>query len=340
MANFVGMKLGRDFASGDRAQKRGADGKLAAYASDERHVSVDKAADAVGLGRLGLRVIPSGDDFRVRIDALEAAIANDKAAGVRPAVLVAMAGSTNTGAVDDLRALRAIADRERMWLHADAAYGGGMLLSRKTPGVLGGLALADSITIDPHKWFFAPLDAGALLVRDASRLLASFGLRPPYLSNPGEPPPDPKDERFDYFVHGFEQSRRFRGLKVWMGLKRYGTKTIGDWVDANVDHALRLHELATAHPRFESASRPRMSAVCVRYTAPGLDGATLDRLHATVTRRIEAQGKFWFSTTVLKERAHFRVCPVNFRTRREHIDELFATLVRECDAAAEELARR
>jgi glutamate/tyrosine decarboxylase-like PLP-dependent enzyme len=131
-----------------------------------------------------------------------------------------------------------------------------------------------------------------------------------------------------------EPSRRFRGLKVWIGRKRYGTKTIGEWVDSNVDHAIRLHELADAHPRFASATRPRMSAVCLRYEAPGLDDGSRDRLRATVTQRIEAGGKFWFSTTVPKGRAHFRVRPVNFRTRREHIDDFFATLVRECDAAA------
>jgi aromatic-L-amino-acid decarboxylase len=339
MANFIGMKLGRDFASGDRAQHAGIEGRLAAYTSDERHVSVDKSADAVGIGRDGLRVIDSDGEFRLRIDALEAAIARDKSAGVRPAVLVAMAGSTNTGAVDDFRALRRIADREGMWLHADAAYGGGMLLSRRFGGILAGVSLADSITIDPHKWFYAPLDAGAILVRDAGRLLKSFGLRPPYLSNAGEAA-DAGEKRYDFFVHGFEQSRRFRGLKVWMGLKRHGTDAIGEWVDANVDHATRLHELATAHPRFESAVRPRMSAVCVRYAAPGLDDAALDRLHAAVTRRVEAGRKFWFSTTVLKGRAHFRVCPVNFRTRREHIDDLFATLEKECDAVASELRAR
>ncbi len=330
MANFVGAKLGRDFATGDRAQRRGVEGRLAAYTSEERHVSVDKAIDAIGLGRENLRVLPTDDRFDLRIDSLEEAIARDKKEGVKPAILVAMAGSTNTGAVDDLRALRKIADREGMWLHADAAYGGGLLVSEARAKTLDGLALADSITIDPHKWFYAPLDAGAILVRDAARMTKSFGLRPAYLTNPG----DAKEERFDYFVHGFEQSRRFRGLKVWMGLKRHGTEEIGRWVDQNVEQALRLHDLASAHPGFESATRPRMSAVCVRYSEPGLDDAARDRLHATVARRVEEKGKFWFSTTVLKGKSYFRVCPVNVRTRAEHIDALFETLVRECRAAA------
>src|SRR5262249_40022183 len=150
-ANFIALKLARDWASGDAAQQKGVVGRWAAYTSEERHVSVDKAADAVGMGREHLRLLPTDDRFRLRLDALEEAVASDRKAGVRPMAIVAMGGSTNTGAVDDLRTLRSIADREKAWLHVDAAYGGGMLLSEAHRGALDGLALADSITIDPHK---------------------------------------------------------------------------------------------------------------------------------------------------------------------------------------------
>src|SRR4029079_10267950 len=145
------------------------------------------------------------------------------------------------------------------WLHVDAAYGGGMLLSREHQGVLDGLPLADSVTIDPHKWFFAPLDAGAIIVKDASRLQASFGLQPAYLTDQL----DRDNERYNLFVHSFEQSRRFRALKVWVGLKHWGGEQIGRWVDANVGHALRLYELASKNPDFVPATRPTMSAVCM-----------------------------------------------------------------------------
>jgi glutamate/tyrosine decarboxylase-like PLP-dependent enzyme len=213
-----------------------------------------------------------------------------------------------------------------MWMHVDAAYGGGMLVSSAHPGVLDGLEQADSVTLDPHKWFYAPLDAGAVLVRDESRLTQSFGMRPAYLTDRM----DPREERYDYFVHGFEQSRRFRSLKVWMAFKRYGADEIGRWVDANVAHALRLWELAEGHPDFHAARRPAMSAVCLRYAPPGLPEEDASDLHARVARRVEASGRFWISTTALKGRTWFRVNPVNFRTRREDIDELFALLEREC----------
>jgi glutamate/tyrosine decarboxylase-like PLP-dependent enzyme len=330
VANLIGLKLARDRASDDQAQRSGVRGEWAAYTSEERHVSVDKAADAVGIGREGLRVIPTDDAFRIRLDALEDALARDRARGVKPMCLVAMGGSTNTGAVDPLEALRRIADREGIWLHVDAAYGGGMLLSREHPGILQGLHLADSVTLDPHKWFFAPLDAGAILVKDASRLTRSFGIRPPYLTDEL----DAGGERYQYYVHGLEQSRRFRSLKVWMAFKRYGARRIGELIDGNVAHARRLHDLCRDDPEMESAVAPPMSAVCVRFRGGGLDEEALGRLHARVARRIERGGRFWISTTVLKGRWWFRINPVNFRTRREHMEALFETLKAECRSAA------
>ena len=255
-------------------------------------------------------------------------IADDHAAGVRPLCIVGISGTTNTGALDPLTELRRIADREGMWLHVDAAYGGGMLLSRKWPGLLDDLAIADSITIDPHKWFYAPLDAGAILVRDAARLEASFGLKPPYLTDEL----DTGGERYQYYVHGFEQSRRFRGLKVWMSFKRYGARQLGDWIDANIAQARRMWTLVRDHPDFEAAVEPVMSAICIRYRAPGLnlDETQLGQLHHEVARRIEAGGRFWIHTTQLKGRWWFRINPVDFRTRPEHMDELLETICSLC----------
>jgi glutamate/tyrosine decarboxylase-like PLP-dependent enzyme len=329
MANFIGMKLARDWASHDQIQHEGVRERWAVYTSDQRHVSVDKAVDAVGLGRAALRALPTDAEFRVRIDALEAAIAEDRQRGVRPMCIVGIFGTTNTGAIDPVRELRAIADREGMWLHVDAAYGGGMLLSHESPMQNRGLELADSVTIDPHKWFYAPLDAGAVLVKDARRLTASFGLQPSYLTDEF----DRAGERYQYYVHGFEQSRRFRGLKVWMSFKRYGARQIGEWVDGNVRQAKHLYSLVAKHPEFEAASEPPMSAICIRYRGANLDEADSKELHAEVARRVEQSGKFWFSTTELKGKTWFRINPVNFRTRTEHMDQVLAFLEEECRSA-------
>jgi glutamate/tyrosine decarboxylase-like PLP-dependent enzyme len=328
MANFIGLKLARDWASGDRAQHDGVRERWAVYASEERHVSVDKAVDAVGLGRTALRVVPTDAEFRVRLDALEAAIEDDRKQGIRPMCIVGIFGTTNTGAVDPIRELRRIADRESMWLHADAAYGGGMLLSNEYPLRDRGLELADSVTIDPHKWFYAPLDAGALLVKDETRLTASFGMKPSYLTDEM----DQAKERYQYYVHGFEQSRRFRSLKVWMSFKRYGSRQIGEWIDNNVQQARHLYSLVENHPDFEAASNPPMSAICIRYREGNLNEGDSKRLHGQVVERIERSGKFWISTTELKGKAWFRINPVNFRTRTEHIDQLLTLLEQECRA--------
>jgi len=331
MANFTGMKLARDWASGNRIQHDGVGGRWAVYASEQRHVSVDKAVDAVGLGRTALRALPTDGQFRLRLDALESAIADDRRQGVRPMCIVGIFGTTNTGAVDPIRQLRVIAEREGMWLHVDAAYGGGMLLSQQWPMRDQGLELADSITIDPHKWFYAPLDAGAVLVKQASWLTASFGIQPAYLTDEF----DHAGERYQYYMHGFEQSRRFRGLKVWMSFKRYGTRQIGEWVDGNVRQAKHLYSLVAERPDFEAASEPPMSAICIRYRGAGLSEAESRRLHAEVVRRVEQSGKFWFATTELKGKMWFRINPVNFRTRTEHMDQLMEFLERECHSVLE-----
>jgi aromatic-L-amino-acid/L-tryptophan decarboxylase len=333
MANFIGLKLARDSVSGDRVQHHGVQERWAVYTSEERHVSVDKAVDAVGLGREALRALPTDREFRVRLDALEAAIAEDRKAGIRPLCIVGIFGTTNTGAIDPVCALRAIADREGMWLHVDAAYGGGMLLSHAWPMGDQGLELADSVTIDPHKWFYAPLDVGAILVKDDRRLTASFGLKPAYLTDEF----DRANERYQYYVHGFEQSRRFRGLKVWMSFKRYGVSQIGDWIDNNVRQAKHLYSLVEKHPDFEAASEPPLSAICIRYRGADLDEPQSRQLHAEVARQVEQGGKFWFSTTELKGKSYFRISPLNFRTRTEHMDQVLTLLELECSRALESM---
>jgi aromatic-L-amino-acid/L-tryptophan decarboxylase len=325
-ANFIALKLARDAMTKNTAQHDGVRDQWAVYVSEERHVSIDKAVDCVGLGRNALRALPTDNDFQVRTSQLEAAIAQDKANGVRPMCIVGLFGTTNTGAVDDIRALRSIADRESLWLHIDAAYGGGMLLSQKWPMRDRGLELADSITIDPHKWFYAPLDAGAVLVKDQDQLTSSFGIKPSYLTDEL----DRSNERYQYYVHGFEQSRRFRSLKVWMSFKRYGTRQIGEWIDNNVHQAQHLYALAEQDPLFEAATRPPMSAICIRFKDSELTKAESRELHAEVAQRVEESGRFWISTTELKGQSYFRINPVNFRTRKQHMEELFGLLKQEC----------
>ena len=328
MANFIGLKLARDFTTGDVAQHQGIQGKWAVYVSEERHVSIDKSVDAIGLGRNALRTLPTDDKFQLKIDALEQAIAKDKAEGIKPLCIVGLAGTTNLGAVDDLETLHQISVREKCWFHVDAAYGGGMLLSKQHKNLLKGLHLADSVTIDPHKWFYAPLDCGAVLVKDHDQLTRSFGIQHAYLTDRSN------NERYQFYVHGFEQSKRFRSLKVWMSFQHYGADQIGKWVDNNVAQATHLHNLAGNSKDFESATEPRMSAICIRYKNESLSNEELTKLHRDVAARIEKEGNFWFATTELKNKTWFRINPVNINTTIETIEALFKTLQEYCSEEA------
>jgi len=326
MANFIGIKLARDWTTKDIAQQEGLQGKWAVYVSEERHVSIDKAVDAVGIGRNFLRTLPTNEKFQLRIDALQEAIEKDKQRGINPICIIGLAGTTNLGASDDLEALSAIAKSENCWLHVDAAYGGGMLVSNKYPGRLKGIHLADSVTIDPHKWFYAPLDAGAILVKDHDRLTKSFGIQPPYLTDQTEQ----KNERYLFYVHGFEQSKRFRSLKVWMSFHHYGKTQIGEWVDKNIDQAKRLHQLVVSENIFESATEPEMSAICIRYRSDDLSKQQLSKLHYEVAAQIEREGQFWFATTEMKGKTWFRINPVNIHTTQQHMQQLYEVLKQKC----------
>jgi aromatic-L-amino-acid decarboxylase len=274
-----------------------------------------------------LRALPTDEKFQLKINALEQAIAKDKADGIRPLCIIGLAGTTNLGAVDDLETLHQIAVREKCWFHVDAAYGGGMLLSSKNKNLLKGLHLADSVTIDPHKWFYAPLDCGAVLVKDHDRLTRSFGIQHEYLTD------RTNNERYQFYVHGFEQSKRFRSLKVWMSFQHYGKDKIGEWVDNNVEQATHLHNLAANSKDFESATQPRMSAICIRYKNENLSNEELTKLHRDVAARIEREGQFWFATTELKGKTWFRINPVNINTTIETMEELFKTLQEYCKEA-------
>lgn len=329
-ANFIGLKLARDFTSRDTAQHEGLQGKWAVYVSEERHLSIDKAVDAAGIGRNNLRVLPVDDKYELIISALEENLKKDKENGIKPLCIIGLAGTTNLGAVDNLEELHRIAKQEKCWLHVDAAYGGGVLLSQKNKSLLRGLHLADSVTIDPHKWFYAPLDAGAVLVKDHDRLTTSFGIKHAYLTDQSKQ----KNVRYQFYVNGFEQSKRFRSLKVWMSLKYYGKGKIGEWVDNNIGHARHLHHLAITSKDFESATEPKMSAICIRYKAEEMSNEDATLLHNEVASRIEKEGNFWFATTVLKGKTWFRINPVNIHTTIGTMNALFETLQRYCIEAA------
>lgn len=305
--------LGEDFARG------------VVYASDQAHHSVLKAARFAGFRRDQVRAVPSDARLRMDVRALRAAIAEDARAGRAPCLVVASAGTTNTGAVDDLGALADVAAKARLWLHVDAAYGGFFALTERGRTALAGLERADSITLDPHKGLFLPYGTGALVVRDVERLRRAHAMHAEYL------PPMQRDPDFtDFCDLGPELSRDFRGLRVWLPMKMHGAGAFRDALDEKLDLARSACDAIRALPDVEIVAEPELSLFAFRLAARGrwsaLGGAELDRLNRDWMRAVNKRQRVFLTGTVVRERFVIRACVLSFRTHADRIEMLLEDL--------------
>ena len=322
MANFTALAAARRAMTPGNVREEGlaGDGRptLVVYASDQVHHCVDKAVDLLGIGTRNLRRIETDDRFRIRMDLLERAIAEDRKAGRLPAIVVGNAGTVNTGAIDPLNELADLCRRESLWFHADGAYGALAVLSPKLAPLFAGLERADSIAADPHKWLYVPYEAGATLVREKGRLAATFRKFPEYLaSDPESPFPGPA-----WFAErGVELSRGFKALKVWMGLQTHGTRAYARAIENDVALARFLSAEVDSRPDFERMAEPVLSIANFRWVPEGtsLSDADLDRLNRRIVNRLVGDGSFFLAPTILKGRAALRACIVNFRTTEEDL---------------------
>jgi aromatic-L-amino-acid/L-tryptophan decarboxylase len=284
------------------------------YTSDQAHHSVAKAAALAGVPASGVRAIESDGAQRVRLDVLERRIAEDRAAGLAPFLIVANAGTTNTGAVDDLAALAAIAARESLWLHADAAYGGFFALTEEGGRLLAGLPLADSITLDPHKGLCLPYGTGCLLVKHRDTLRRAHHADAAYLPAMAE-----GDEQINFSEISPELTRAFRGLRVWLPLKLHG---IGPFCD-HLEEKLALARLAAAElraiPGVEVVADPQLSILAFCLAAGGRAPEDADRLNRRFLERINARGRVYLSPTILSDRFVLRIALLSFRTHEERL---------------------
>jgi glutamate/tyrosine decarboxylase-like PLP-dependent enzyme len=344
MANFMGMTLARDLHLGKvrglSGPPRGEDLENArVYTSDQTHFSIAKALDELGFPADTLVVLPADDDFRLRGDAVSAAVAADRAAGLTSFAIAAVAGSTNTGSVDAIVELADVATAEDLWLHVDAAYGGGARLSERDRGRVPGLDRADSITVDPHKWFFQAYDIGGLLVRDGRALGAVFGGRAPEYYRGGETTDatvdgphghddhDDHDEQLNFYKLSFEGTRRWRALKLWMTWKHLGTTGFGRLIEANDDLATHLARRCAESADLEAMpATPELSVVCFRHLAPGLTGDALDAHQDRLQAALETSGEGWLTTTRLRGSTWLRAGIVNYLATEDDIDRLLGLL--------------
>jgi aromatic-L-amino-acid decarboxylase len=338
MANFMGMALARDVRLG---QLRGLEGPprgaalegARVYTSDQTHFSIARALDELGFPPETLVVLPTDERFRLRGAPVTEAIERDRAAGLTPFAIAAVAGSTNTGSVDAVGELADIAEVHNVWLHVDAAYGGGARLSGRDRDRVTDLGHADSVTVDPHKWFFQAYDIGGLVVRDGATLAAVFGGRVPEYYRGGEPAEEAReDAQLNFYKLSFEGTRRWRALKLWMSWKHIGTAGFGRLIEANDDLAAHLAHRCAAADDFEALpAEPELSVVCFRHLAPGLAGAALDAHQDGLQAVLERSGDGWLTTTRLRAATYLRAGIVNYLATEDDIDHLLDTLRRLAD---------
>jgi aromatic-L-amino-acid decarboxylase len=323
MANFVGLKCARDERLGIDVREHGLRDRdpVAIYASEEAHVVIRRAADMLGLGAGSVRAVAIDGEQRMRPDALAAAIASDRAAGVRPLALVGTAGTTTTGSIDPLPALAEQAAEHGMWFHVDAAYGGAAVLSDELRGLLDGIERADSLAVDPHKWLYTAQSAGCVLLRDFGHLSRSFHADASYIWLD-----EAARHGVDYAMHGPQFSRGFAAFKVWVSLLAHGRGAYGRRIAHDAALAGYLGALVEEHPDFELMCPPRLSICCFRYRPRDWAGTEeeLDRANERLMTAIHADGRVYCSNAVIDGRFGLRACIVNFRTEAPDIERLLS----------------
>ena len=331
MANFVCFLAARKAKiPWDVRAAGGADSRsrlLRVYCSSETHTWINKAADLFGLGHATLVKIPAGEDQRMRADDLRAAIGADKRNGLMPIMVVGAAGTVSTGATDPLAEIAAVCREHDIWFHVDGAYGGFAACLPEASADLKALALADSVAVDPHKWLYAPLEAGCALVRNGQTLVDAFSYHPEYYWF---------DEHADegainFFELGPQNSRGFRALKVWLALQQAGREGYETMIREDCALAADLFRLLRDTPEIEPLS-VNLSIATFRYASKHLrarkDEDYLNKLNTELLARLQAGGRVYPSNALVNGKYAIRVCIVNFRTSREDINVLPDLVVR------------
>jgi len=325
MANIVCFMAARAATAGWDVRARGVaggDGRaLRVYASEETHTWLQKAADMTGLGTASIRWIPIDRQQRMDVAALRRQIAADLAARDIPCLVVGTAGSVSTGAVDPLGEIAAVCHEHGVWFHVDGAYGGFAAALPDAPADLRALALADSVAVDPHKWLYAPLEAGCALVRDPEALRAAFAYHPPYYHF--------DEHATNYLDYGPQNSRGFKALKVWLALRQAGAAGYRTMIGDDIRLARRLADAVTRHPELELTSQA-LSITTFRYVPEALRAVVgteagereLDALNRTLLDRLQRGGEAFVSNAVIDGRYVLRACLVNFHTEQADVEAL------------------
>jgi aromatic-L-amino-acid/L-tryptophan decarboxylase len=327
VANFVGLAVARNVKAGWDVKRAGLTNSrpLVVYCSSETHNSVQKAVEALGLGSDGLRYIETDRDFRIKMEALRGAVASDRKAGRVPICVVGNAGTVNSGAIDDLKALADFCGSENLWFHVDGAFGATAAISPALRPLLRGMERADSLALDLHKWMYMPYDVGCVLVRSAERHRETFSVQAAYL--------DHQDRGLAggpmwFKEYGLELSRSSRALKAWFSLKEHGLLKFQALVEQNVAQTKYLAEMVEADRRLELLAPAPLNIVCFRFRGGIDDENTLTALNKEILLQLQESGAASPSSTILGGRFAIRVANVNHRSRREDFEYLISEVIR------------
>jgi aromatic-L-amino-acid decarboxylase len=292
------------------ARELGGSQDLVLYTSEQAHSSVEKGAIAIGIGQRNVRKIGMDGAFQMRIDLLRKAVSEDAAAGLRPFCVVPTIGTTSTTSVDPVRETIAVAAEHGMWTHVDAAYGGAVCASPKQAEILDGIADADSIVMNPHKWFFTPIDISVLYTRHPEILKRAFSLVPEYLQTADNP------RALNYMDYGVPLGRRFRALKLWFVLRFFGRRGMARIIEQHIEWAKQLASQIEAHPAFEVCAPVRFSLVCFRYKAS-------DERNREMLDQINRSGVAFLSHTVLDGRFVLRLAIGHYEVKWKDLEEVW-----------------
>ena len=326
-ANLIAVLVARMQALPDVRETgvRNEGGRLVAYASHATHACVRRAFEVSGLGSASLRILATDSNHRIDPNGVERAIADDRAAGHRPFMLIANAGTVDVGAIDPMVELAEIAKREKLWFHVDGAYGATAVMSPELAPKFEGIEQADSIAFDFHKWLQVPYDAGCLIVRNGDLHRNAFASTPNYLTRLPDGLASAQPWFTDYTI---DLSRGFRALKVWFTIKEHGSLDLGRAMELNVRQARMLADLVDDDPEFELLAPVALNVVCFRFRREGTNEAILDRMNDDIVITLQKSGEAVTSSTTIGNRRAIRACIVNQRTTVDDIIRTFDAIKR------------
>ena len=332
MTTLLALAAAREAKPNLQIRQRGMAGRadlpvLRIYQSEHAHTVVHKAAITLGIGLDNCVAIPSDAAFRMRVDALQAAIAADRAAGMLPLAVVATVGTTSTASIDPVPAIADVCEREGLWLHIDASYAGTAAVVPECRDILAGVDRADSLVVNPHKWMFTPVDLSAMYTRRPDVLKRAFSLVPDFLVTAEQ------DRVVNLMDYGVQLGRRFRALKLWMVIRAFGVTGIVDRLRAHMALAREFASWVESEPGWVLSAPQMFSLVCFRYAPEDLGPDECDAINQRILDHVNASGRAYLSHTRLHGRIVLRLAIGNLRTQREHVSEAW-TLLKDASRSA------